>query len=243
MNGNNMARLSRLTAIVTLLQTKRILTATNLAEKFNVSVRTIYRDIKSLEQSGIPIFTEEGRGYSLVEGYTVPPVMFTEHEANALITVEQLMLKSQDSSLSREFVSAINKVKAVLQCSAKNKAELLSNRIVMSPMIRTSNPSESLMVIQSALISFHVLEIVYRSQNGDEETLRRVEPFALYYSLEKNWLLIAYCRLRKDFRMFRLDRILTIKLLQLSFAPHALNLTSYLASKEKNFATPDIPLS
>ena len=83
-------RLSRLTAIITQLQSKRIVTAKHLAERHNVSIRTIYRDIRALEKSGIPIITEEGKGYSIMEGYHLPPVLFTEDEANALITVEQL---------------------------------------------------------------------------------------------------------------------------------------------------------
>lgn len=78
MNGNDIKRLSRLIAILTQLQTKRLLTATQLADKFSVSIRTIYRDIRALEQAGVPIITEDGKGYTLMEGYRVPPVMFTE---------------------------------------------------------------------------------------------------------------------------------------------------------------------
>ena len=93
-------RLSRLTAILTQLQSKRLITAKQLAEKHTVSIRTIYRDIRSLEKSGIPIITEEGKGYSIMEGYHLPPVLFTEDEANALITVEQLVLNNKDQSFS-----------------------------------------------------------------------------------------------------------------------------------------------
>ena len=88
MNDNDVKRLSRLTAILIQLQTKRLLTATQLADKFSVSIRTIYRDIRALEQAGVPIITEDGKGYTLMEGYRVPPVMFTEAQANALITAE-----------------------------------------------------------------------------------------------------------------------------------------------------------
>ena len=87
MSDNDTKRLSRLTAILMLLQTKRLSTASELASRFMVSNRTIYRDIKALEQAGVPILTEEGKGYLLMEGYRIPPVMFTESEANALITV------------------------------------------------------------------------------------------------------------------------------------------------------------
>ena len=89
-------RLSRLTAILIQFQTKKIITAFELSEKFEVSKRTIYRDIKSLEQAGVPIITEEGKGYTLMEGYKIPPVMFTENQANALIFAEQLVLKNRD---------------------------------------------------------------------------------------------------------------------------------------------------
>ena len=135
MNDNDIKRLPRLTAILTQLQTKRILTSTTLAEKFGVSVRTIYRDIRALEQAGVPILTEDGKGYSLMEGYRIPPVMFTENEANALITAEQLVLKNKDSSLIKEYTEAINKIKSILLYSTKDKAELLSNRIAVSPAI------------------------------------------------------------------------------------------------------------
>lgn len=103
MNSNDTKRLSRLTAILTQLQTKRIVTSTALAEKFGVSVRTIYRDIRALEDAGVPIFVEEGKGYSLMEGYRISPVMFTENEANALILAEQLVLKNRDSSLIKDY--------------------------------------------------------------------------------------------------------------------------------------------
>src|SRR5687768_13102553 len=109
-NDNDTKRLSRLTAILTQLQTKRLITATALANKFKVSIRTIYRDIRALEQSGVPILTEEGKGYSLMEGYRLPPVMFTESEANALITAEKFVVKNKDASFVKEYTEAIEKI-------------------------------------------------------------------------------------------------------------------------------------
>ncbi len=95
----NTPRLSRLSAILIMLQSKKIVTATQIAKKFNVSTRTAYRDVKALEVSGVPLFTEEGKGYSLMSGYTLPPVMFTEEEANALITAENMVSRNKDQSL------------------------------------------------------------------------------------------------------------------------------------------------
>ena len=243
MNDNDVKRISRLTAIVTQLQTKRLLTATQLADRFTVSIRTIYRDIKALEQAGIPILTYEGKGYTLMEGYRVPPVMFTESEASALVIAEQLIIKSQDTSLIKEYTAAISKIKAVLHSQEKEKMELLSNRIAVSQMVPAAGSSDSLTLIQHALTAFKVLEITYRSTDQAVIPERLVEPFALYYSLQEKWLLIAYCRLRKDFRMFRLDRILTIKPLEAVFEPHKLTLGQYLKEKKEKFVTPDIPLS
>jgi predicted DNA-binding transcriptional regulator YafY len=172
-----------------------------------------------------------------MEGYRVPPVMFTENEANALVTAEQLVLKNKDSSLVKEYAAAINKIKAVLQYSTKEKVELLSNRIGISPSVGVTGASNSVTFIQNALTTFKVLHIIYLSKK-DEKTERDVEPFAMYYSLEESWTLIAYCRLRKDFRMFRLDRMLKITQLELSFKPHKLTLEEYLSMKRNEFKHP-----
>ena len=243
MKNNDIKRISRLSAILTQLQTKHLLTATELADKFAVSVRTIYRDIRALEQANVPIITQEGKGYTLMEGYKIPPVMFSESEANALITAEQLVHKNRDSSLTKEYIEAINKIKAVLRYSTKEKLELLSKRMALSPAISGGNTSNSLMLIQNALTNFQVLNITYQGENSNDKTERLIEPFALYYSLQENWTLIAYCRLRKDYRMFRLDRILKIYQTESTFNPHTLTLQEYLAEKEKKFKTSDIPLS
>jgi predicted DNA-binding transcriptional regulator YafY len=238
MKDSDTKRISRLIAILTLLQTKRIITSAAIAETFGVSKRTIFRDLKALEQAGVPIVTEEGKGFSLVEGYKIPPVMFTEHEASALITTEQLVLKNRDSSLIKEYLGAIHKVKAVLGRSTKEKMELLSNRIALSPAIPNTIKSDSLTLIQQALTSFKVLRIVYQSEHHNQKTERSIEPFAFYFSLQENWTLIAYCRLRRDYRMFRLDRMIHIEPLEASFKPHKLLLKDYLEEKEKNFKHP-----
>ncbi|MFY0655103.1 MAG: HTH domain-containing protein, partial [Cyclobacteriaceae bacterium] len=171
-------RLSRLTAIITQLQSKRIVTANSLAERHNVSVRTIYRDIRTLEKSGIPIITEEGKGYSIMEGYHLPPVLFSEDEANALITVEQLAIKNKDQSLSENVSSAIEKIKAILKYSQKGNADLLAERIYFGDHQNEEKTSSNLMQIQSAIIHFQVLQIEYHSSQNNLTT-RNIEPFAI----------------------------------------------------------------
>jgi predicted DNA-binding transcriptional regulator YafY len=225
MNDNDTKRLSRLTAILTQLQTKRIMTSTYLSEKYGVSVRTIYRDIRALEKSGVPILTEEGKGYTLMEGYRVPPVMFTESQANALILAEQLVLKNKDTSFIKDYSEAIEKIKAVLGYSVKDKANLLAERTRFNQNINNERNSNNLSQFQFALTNFCVTKIEYTNENN-KTTSRLIEPFALL-STQENWLLVAWCRLRKDFRYFRLDRIAKMEILSEKFTPHKLTLQEY----------------
>jgi predicted DNA-binding transcriptional regulator YafY len=224
-------RLSRLTAIITQLQSKRIVTAKYLAERHNVSVRTIYRDIRTLEKSGIPIITEEGKGYSLMEGYQLPPVLFTEDEANALITAEQLVLKDKDQSFTENYCNAIVKIKSVLKHSQKGKAALLADRIYFGENHKHEKSSNILMKIQSAIINFQLLEIEYLSL-ANKLTKRQIEPFA-FYNNKGNWLLIAFCRLRNEFRAFRIDFIQKLIPQSETFASHNMTIDQYFELYEK----------
>ena len=119
---NEMSRLVRITSIATMLKSKRILTATDIADKFAISIRTVYRDIRALENSGVPIITIEGKGYSLMDGYTLPPLMFSEAEANALITAEYLIKEAKDTSLAKNFEEALTKIKSIFHYNIKKKA-------------------------------------------------------------------------------------------------------------------------
>lgn len=222
-------RLARLTAIITQLQSKRLVTATYLAEKHNVSVRTIYRDIRTLEKSGIPVVTKEGKGYSIMEGYHLPPVLFTEDEANALITAEQLALNNKDLSFSENVSSAIEKIKAILKYSQKGNANLLSDRVYFGGNNRREKSSDNLMMIQSAIINFRVLKMEYISSKS-KSTTRDIEPFAIY-SINGDFLLIAFCRLRDDFRVFRIDYIKKIVASGGTFTQHDMTMQQFF---EKN---------
>ncbi|SHG88008.1 helix-turn-helix transcriptional regulator [Pedobacter caeni] len=227
MDGTETRRLSRLTAILTQLQSKRLSTATELAKKFQVSIRTIYRDIRALEEAGIPVFAEEGKGYSLVEGYRLPPVSFTESQANALITAEQLVLRNKDASFVREYTEAITKIKAVLLHQTKDKADLLSKRIAIRNNPENSSTSNSMSAIQLALTNFNLLKMDYQAEQAALST-RVVEPFAIY-STQENWIMIAFCRLRQEYRAFRLDRIRKLEILKEHFEPHKMTLPEYFA--------------
>lgn len=225
MLDNDTKRLSRLIAILTKLQTKRLITATELSKKFSVSVRTIYRDIRALEQAGVPLESVDGKGYTLVEGYRIPPVMFTEKQANALILAEQLVLKSKDQSFIRDHSEATEKIKAVLKHNMKEKVNLLSDRTKFKGYTNHGISSSHLSDLQSALTNYHLSRIEYTNENN-ESSVRLIEPFALL-STNESWLLIAWCRLRKTFRYFRLDRIVRLNVLDEKFKPHDMTLQKY----------------
>lgn len=225
MNVKYPSRLSRLTTILLQLQTKRILTATELADKLSVSIRTIYRDIRTLEESGVPILTEEGKGYTLMEGYKIPPVMFTENQANALILAEQLVLQNKDASFVKDYMEAIEKIKAVLRYNEKDKINLLSDRTRYNQNINRERSSNSLSSLQFGITNFLLVNVEYRNEQGKVST-RLIEPFALL-STQENWLLIAWCRMRSEFRYFRVDRIQHLQVLAEKFTPHKMTLQEF----------------
>lgn len=239
MNAGNIKRLSRLTAIITQLQSRRLVTAAKLAEKFDVTVRTIYRDIRALEDAGVPVYTEEGKGYSLMEGYRIPPVMFTENEANAVITAEFLIQSCRDESLIREFTSAVQKLKAIIPDQLKTRVETLEERIgITKTYTDLSVKSKCLLDLQKALIERRVIKIIYTSKSNLKSE-RELEPFAIYCSANGDWLLIAHCRLRKEFRTFSLTGIEEIHATNENFEPSALTFAQYL----KKYYGNKIPLT
>ncbi|AFM03490.1 putative transcriptional regulator [Bernardetia litoralis DSM 6794] len=217
-------RLSRLTAILIQLQTKRIVTASELARKFNISKRTIYRDIKALEQSGVPVLTEEGKGYTLMDGYKIPPVMFTEKQANALILAEQLVLNSKDSSFVKDYSEAIDKIKSILKYTTKDKANILLERTRYDENRNRERNSNNLSDLQNALTNYNLVKIEYINKENSS-SIRIIEPFAILNS--ENWYLVAFCRLRNEFRFFRPDRIQKIEILTENFEPHNMTLQEY----------------
>jgi len=182
-HNTDMKRLTRVSGILLQLQIKRVVSTSELAEKYNVSVRTVYRDLKLLEEIGIPISGIAGKGYSLSEGFKIPPIMFTEMEASALVMAEKLIILNNDTSLSAAYRDAADKVKSVLNYATKDKIEMLSSRIATSPAIPMRESSNTLGVIQNALLNFLVIHISYRAAGKNVCSERAIEPFAFYYSM------------------------------------------------------------
>lgn len=230
MNADEPKRISRLTAILTQLQSKQLVTATALAKKFRVSVRTIYRDMRTLEESGVPVITDEGRGYSIMEHYRMPPVMFSEREAFALITAEQIIRKHKDASLIKEFTEALVKIKTALNGRRKEETELLEKRMYVGKNFHSQTTSNNLLDLQMAVIANKQIEITYRAENNNVST-RTIEPYLLYHTDTDDWTLIANCLLRKDFRTFRIDRITSFSTLAKVFKPQERRFKRYIDKK------------
>lgn len=224
-----MSQLSRLISLLTLLKSKRLLTATELADRYHVSVRTIYRDIRKLEEAGIPVYSIEGRGYSLVDNYTIPPLQFTEKQANALITAEHIINQSRDTSFVNDFNEALTKIKSVFRTSVQEKSELLSDKIYIFNWPYEELSSDVLSEIQLAITNFNFVEINYQKVNESTISLRKIEPCAMY-STNNKWILVAWCHLRNDLRAFRIDRIQNFKILQEKFQDRKFRLQDYFNS-------------
>ena len=173
-----MKRIDRLTAILIQLQTKRIITGQEIAERFDISLRTVYRDIRALENAGVPIGSEAGLGYFLSEGYHLPPVVFTKDEAGSLMMGSKLIEKFSDPSVNRHFAMALDKVKAVLGKNEKDHLNTLTSYIEVlksSPGTKTGFPNDLLLDIQSVLGQNRLIQIQYTSGSKAETTQRRIE--------------------------------------------------------------------
>lgn len=228
-----MSQLARLISILTLLKSKRLLTATELAAKYEVSIRTIYRDIRKLEEAGIPVYTIEGRGYSLMDNYTVAPVQFTEKQANALITAQHIVSQSKDASFVNEFNEALTKIKSVFRSSVQEKSELLSDKIHVWNWEYEEFSSDALSEIQLAITNFNFVEINYQKADDPTISFRKIEPCAMY-STNHKWILIAFCHLRNDMRAFRIDRIKHYKILPEIFEDRNFSFQEHFASDPYN---------
>ena len=204
-----MNRIDRLTAILIQLQSKRVIKAKEIAERFDISIRTVYRDIRALEEAGVPIGAQAGQGYFIVEGYHLPPVMFTQEEAGSLLIGSKLIQRFADESVKKQFESALFKIKSVLQDTDKEYLENLSNRIEVPKYAfydHSPENEEMLSDLQLMVGRSRMIEINYHSAYKNETTTRLIEPLGLCY-WGSNWHLIAFCTMRKDYRDFRISRI------------------------------------
>jgi len=219
-----MKRLHRLTAILIKFQSSKSIKAKELSQYYGVSTRTIYRDIKALEEAGVPIGYEPGEDYFLLEGYQLPPIHFTPEESQAIVTAQALVNQNTDTSLVDHFNTAVEKVTAVLRTSDKKTAIDLKGRIAPS-VTKSNTKSDTLMSIQKSIVNFNVVQLRYSAANG-VISKRMVNPLALYFT-QDHWIMVAFCHLRQAHREFRLDRIVELQLTESLFPPNQFSLDHY----------------
>lgn len=190
-----MNRCNRIVAILIQLQTRRVVSGPSLAAQFDVSLRTIYRDIRTLELAGVPLFGEPMVGYSLADGYRLPPVMFTREEAAALLTAEKLAARLTDAPTARLSGAAMDKLRAVLRRTDRDYLNTLTPHI--QAVHRTGQPAESSLYKQpvAAVATQQVVHLHYQAVATEPATLRAIDLY-----LTQHWHVVGYCRLRQAFR-------------------------------------------
>ena len=219
MVSEELNRFDRTLAILVLLQSRKLVRAQDLSQRFNVSLRTIYRDIRSLEAAGVPILGEAGVGYSIMEGYRLPPIMFTRDEAGSFVAAEKLMLQFTDAGLGAYFKSAMDKIKSVLKGGEKDWISAIENGVWTVPVHEPFNKkvSNALPILFSSMALQQQVQLMYRSLSASEPQKRLIEPVGVFYE-NNRWYLYAFCHLRQDYRQFRTDRIEAIQSTQIPFS-------------------------
>ena len=215
-----MNRTDRLVAMVMFLQGRRVVRASEMAAHFEVTERTIYRDMAALGEAGVPISGEAGVGYCLMKGYQLPPVMFTAEEASAFFVGGELVKQFTDASLQGPMASALDKLRAVLPRDRQDHVEKLVSRTIVRGRVGRAAPDTGtqrwMVTVQQGVVLRRVLRMAYRGLERDEDTQREVEPLGVVF-YGGSWYLVAWCRLRQGLRHFRVDRIQRLELLPVTF--------------------------
>lgn len=211
-----MNRIDRLFGILILLQSKKHVSAETIANRFEISVRTVYRDVKALAEQGIPLSFEQNKGYFIVQGYFLPPVSFNTDEASALLMMERFIEGFADKSIRQHYHSALDKVKNVLKGNQKEALENLNENIRLQLPKRLHSDVEYLSLLQNAIADKNIISIKYKN-NKEEISERKLEPIGLiFYAF--SWHLIGFCHLRKAYRDFKVNNIMQLNCSTMPFA-------------------------
>ncbi len=233
MEADTLKRFDRLVAILIQLQSKRIVKSQELADRFGVSLRTIYRDLRTLEKAGVPLYGEAGSGYSLVEGYRLPPVMFTREEAGSFLAAEKLMEQFADKGLGKYFESGMFKIKSVLRGTEKDWLAALDSQITVHqrrPAFNETVPNALELLFESLAEKKQVI-VSYQAFHADRPESRTIEPVGLFHE-NQFWYILGYCHLRQDYRQFRIDRIYGISKSEQAFTRRHGTVAEYRKSKK-----------
>lgn len=232
-----MNRIDRVSAILIQLQSRRVVKASDIAQRFGISLRTVYRDVKTLEEAGIPIIGEAGVGYAIMDGYRLPPVMFTKEEATAFLTAEKFIETLTDASTMMHHQSAMYKIKAILKTTEKELLADIDSKIEVlksHSQLRVDN-KDHIQTLLNSIAQKRVIHIDYFASHNQQHTKRDIEPVGIFYK-DSYWHLIAFCRMRKDYRDFRIDRINSITETEHHFDSKHPTLKAYIAQTAKEQA-------
>lgn len=217
-----MNRTDRLLAIILELQRNGTRRAEDLAATFETSKRTIYRDVQALCESGVPVIAQAGVGYSLVEGYFLPPLSFSTDEATMLLLGNELVADHFDTQYSEVSQSASRKIEAVLSEKLRGEVNFLRESIVLvAPQTLASGASAKFLptirraIIEQKTIRFHY-HTRYSMDRSQAKKTREADPYSLVHYGDA-WYLNGFCHLRRELRQFRLDRMSDLKLLDKDF--------------------------
>ena len=215
-----MNRTDRLLAIVLELQATGGRRAEDLAATFETSRRTIYRDVQALTEAGVPLVSIPGQGYSLIEGYFLPPLSFSAEEATMLLLGGNFIADHFDAQYRLAAMSAVRKIEAVLPQTQRDEVRYLQDNILFVPDGAMSDPAHQEMMVQlrRAVIERRRVCVCYRARAGTNSTLttRDVDPYRLIF-MSGAWYMEGYCHLRRAVRNFRLSRIEHLALLEQTF--------------------------
>lgn len=225
-----MNKFDRIISILILLQTKKRITASFIAGRFETSLRTIYRDINTLKSAGIPVIGDPGIGYSIMEGYRLPPVMFNEGEALSLLTAEKFMANTVDYKTHQHYSDAMTKIKAILRSSEKQALDVLNDSITIT-RYKSEKHKPYLQDLFKSIASFKVLKISYQKADGTSSN-RIVEPLGCYHQ-SNFWYLVGFCQEKCDYRTFKINRIQDLIILDETFKKHKINLQNYLEEQAR----------
>jgi predicted DNA-binding transcriptional regulator YafY len=208
------------------LQSRELVRAQDLAAQFEVSERTVYRDMEALAEIGVPVVGQAGEGYRLMTGYTLPPVMFNADEARALfLAISMLSGLTERGPTKAAASNALAKVRAILPATLRSQVEALQTVLGFYTVSRSplDLDDEKFVQLQQAINHHQVVYIHYHAQQSNRITAREIEPLHLAY-VDNAWLVHGYCRLRQDLRNFRLDRIDHLAVRSETFVPQAMSL-------------------
>jgi len=245
-DDRNLNRTERLFAEVLLLQNRPNMTSRDLAEHFGVSRRTIFRDLRALSESGVPLTYAEDGGYEILEGYQLPPLMLSAQEVATLLVGTEFTKLQPDPSLRQQADEVALKIRSVLPQEVRDYIDRVQERTVLDPYWLHAVPGPTdddegrWYELSRATAQQFSVAMEYYVPSRDEVTERTVDPLGLVYYTDR-WNLIAYDHLRSGIRNFRLDRMESMHVTMNRFEPpEGFDLEEHLDARGRNRAHQEI---